>query len=97
MNKPKRLIVLFVPLFAFIFIYGAMFYCPPDIAKSATVEVTNCDPNMPDTVVGLQQFLNDSFGAGLTVDGKFGNQTYKALQRFYELKECDQYARKEFE
>jgi len=38
MNKPKRLIVLFVPLFAFIFIYGAMFYCPPDVAESATTK-----------------------------------------------------------
>lgn len=51
---------------------------------------------MPPTIEELQQYLNDSFGAGLTVDGKFGPATYKALQRFYELKECDKYAREVF-
>ena len=85
----------------------------PDVAENATTEtptgnrvikeslttevVANCDFKLPDTVEALQQYLNDSFGAGLTVDGKFGNQTYQALQRFYELRECDKYARKEFE
>ena len=60
-------------------------------------DVANFDYMMPPTVAELQQYLNDSFGADLTVDGKFGPATYRALQRFYELKECDQYAIKEFE
>ena len=32
------------------------------------------------TVKGLQQFLNDSMGAGLKVDGKVGSKTYAAIQ-----------------
>jgi len=103
MRRPKLAIIALV--LSGIVVYGAMFYRPPDVAKSATTDkeslttevVANCDFKLPDTVEALQQYLNDSFGAGLTVDGKFGNQTYQALQRFYELRECDKYARKEFE
>ena len=95
MRQPKLAIIALT--LSGIAVFAAMFWTPPDVAKSATIEVTNCDPKMPDTVEALQQYLNDSFSAGLTVDGKFGNQTYRALQRFYELRECDKYARKEFE
>jgi len=87
MNKPKRLIVLFVPLFAFIFIYGAMFYCPPDIAKSATIEVTVCDPKEIPSLTEIQAII------GVKPDGKYGPKTKEAWERYL----CDQYARKEFE
>ena len=91
MRKRKPIKAIVILTLSAILAYGGC------LRKEPTDVVANCDYKMPDNVEEHQQYLNDSFGAGLTVDGKFGNQTYQALQRFYELKKCDKYARKEFE
>ena len=96
MRKRKPIKAIVILTLSAILAYGGCLKKEPVKESLNTDVVANCDYKMPDTVEDLQQYLNDSFGAGLTVDGEFGNQTYQALQRFYELRECDQYARKEF-
>lgn len=43
-------------------------------------DITNSIPSYPDTILGLQQYLNDHFNAGLKCDGIFGKNTFNAIK-----------------
>ena len=96
MRRPKLAIIALV--LSGIVVYGAMFYRPPDVAKSATVdkESLTTDPNIITFSQQIQAELVRQ-GYDIEVDGKIGPETRAAIKLYDERLMCDWYARKEFE